>query len=71
MPAQFWDEILWTDETKINFYWNDEKSMEMEMSSSWSKATSANATVDRSRRMNSEVYRAILTAQIKPMPHNW
>ncbi len=36
-PSQFWNNILWTDETKINLpEWWEEKSMEKERNCSWS-----------------------------------
>lgn len=93
-PPQFWNQILWTDETKINLYQNDGKKKEWRRKGTaqdlrhktsavkhdggsvmaWA-CMAANGTgllvftVDvtafRSSKMNSEVYRAILSAHIQ------
>uniref|UniRef100_A0A8C5MJ28 Transposase n=1 Tax=Leptobrachium leishanense TaxID=445787 RepID=A0A8C5MJ28_9ANUR len=93
-PSQFWNKILWTDETKINLYQSDGKSRvwrrkgtahdPMHTTSSVkhgggsvmaSACMAANGTgslvfidvtADKSSRMNSEVFRAILSAHIQP-----
>ncbi|KAG2467586.1 TCB1 transposase, partial [Polypterus senegalus] len=92
-PAQFWKNILWTDETKINLYQNDCKkkvwrrrgtphypkhttsSVKHDGGSvmAWCMAASGTGTLvfiddvkqDRRSRMNSEVFRDILSAQIQ------
>jgi hypothetical protein len=94
-PVQFWNNILWTDETKINLHQNDGKrrAWRREGTAHDSKHTTSsvkhgecsvmawacmaangtgspefidNLTADKSSRMNSEVFRAILSAQIRP-----
>ena len=35
---KFWNKSLWTDETKMNLYQTDEKTMERERNGSWMKA---------------------------------
>jgi len=94
-PAQFWNSILWTDETKINLYQNDGKKKVwrrigtahdpkhttssvkhgggsvmawacMASNGTGSLVFIDDVTKDRSSRMNSEVYRDILSAQIQP-----
>ena len=94
MPAQFWNMILWTDETRMNLHqkitkirvWrktervHDPKhtttSVKLAGASVMAWACMAangtgslvfidDVTADRSSRMNSEVYRATLPAQIQ------
>ena len=94
-PAQFWNSILWTDETKINLYQTDGKKKvwrRLGMAHDPKHTTSSvkhgggsvmawacmasngtgslvfidDVTKDRGSRMNSEVYRDILSAQIQP-----
>ncbi|KAG2457546.1 TCB1 transposase, partial [Polypterus senegalus] len=93
-PAQFWKNILWTDETKINLYQNDgkKKVWRRHGTAHYPKHTTSSVkhsggsvmawacmaasgtgtlvfiddvTQDRSSRMNSEVFRDILSAQIR------
>uniref|UniRef100_A0A8C4SI25 Transposase n=1 Tax=Erpetoichthys calabaricus TaxID=27687 RepID=A0A8C4SI25_ERPCA len=93
-PAQFWKNILWIDETKINLYQNDGKKKVWRRRGTahypkhttssvkhgggsvmaWAcMAASGNGTLvfiddvtqDRSSRMNYEVFRDILLAQIQ------
>ncbi|KAG2468420.1 TCB1 transposase, partial [Polypterus senegalus] len=93
-PAQFWKNILWTDETKINLYQNDGKKKVwrrrgtapypkhttsslihgggsvmawacMAASGTGTLVVIDDVTQDRSSRMNSEVFRDILSAQIQ------
>uniref|UniRef100_A0A8C4S635 Transposase Tc1-like domain-containing protein n=1 Tax=Erpetoichthys calabaricus TaxID=27687 RepID=A0A8C4S635_ERPCA len=93
-PAQFWKNILWTDETKINLYQNDgkKKVWRRRGTAHYPKHTTSSVkhsggsvmawvcmaasgtgtlvfiddvTQDRSSRMNSEVFRDILSAQIQ------
>ena len=94
-PSQFWNNILWTDETKINSYQSNGKrrvwrrkgtAHDPKHTTSSVKhvggsvmawpCMAANGTgslvfiddvaADRSSRMNSEVFWAILSAHIKP-----
>uniref|UniRef100_A0A673YSH1 Tc1-like transposase DDE domain-containing protein n=1 Tax=Salmo trutta TaxID=8032 RepID=A0A673YSH1_SALTR len=94
-PVQFWNNIHWTDETKINLYQNDGKRRVLgrEGAAHDPKHTNSSVkhgggsvmvwacmaangtgslvfiddvTADKSSRMNSEVFRAILFAQIQP-----
>ena len=94
-PVQFWNNILWTDETKINLYQNDGKRRVwrregtaqdpkhttssvkhgggsvmvwacMAASGTGSLIFIDDVTADKSSRMNSEVFRAILSAHIQP-----
>lgn len=94
-PSQFWNNILWTDETKINLYQSDGKrrvwrrkgtahdpkhttsSVKHDGGSVMAWACMAangtgslvfidDVTADKSSRMNSEVFRAILSAHIQP-----
>ncbi|KAG2465883.1 TCB1 transposase, partial [Polypterus senegalus] len=93
-PAQFWKNILWTDEIKINLYRNDgkKKVWRRHGTAHYPKHTTSSVkhsggsvmawvcmaasgtgtlvfiddvTQDRSSRMNSEVFRDILSAQIQ------
>ena len=94
-PSQFWNNILWTDETKINLYQSDGKRRVWRRKGTahdpkhttssvkhgggsvmaWA-CMAANGTgslvfidyvtADKSSRMNSEVFRAISSAHIKP-----
>ncbi|KAG2467810.1 TCB1 transposase, partial [Polypterus senegalus] len=93
-PAQFWKNILWTDETKINLYQNDgkKKVWRRRGTAHYPKHTTSSVkhsggsvmawacmaasgtgtlvfiddvTQDRSSRMNSEVFRDILSAHIQ------
>ncbi len=90
-PSQFWNNILWTDETKINLYQSDGKRRVwrrkgtahdpkhttssvkhgggsvmawayMAASGTGSLVFIDDVTADKSSRMNSEVFRAILSA---------
>ncbi len=94
-PSQFWNNILWTDETKINLYQSDGKRRVwrrkgtahdpkhttssvkhgggsvmawacMAASGTGSLVFIDDVTADKSSRMNSEVFRAILSAHIQP-----
>ena len=94
-PLQFWNNTLWTDETKINLYQNDGKirvwgrkgtahdpkhttsSVKhgggsvmawayMAANGTGSLVFIDDVTADKSSRMNSEVFRAILSADIQP-----
>ena len=94
-PLQFWNNILWTDETKINLYQNDGKrrvwrskgtahdpkhttssvkhgggsvmaSACMAANGTGSLVFIDGVTADKSSRMNSEVFRAILSAHFQP-----
>ena len=94
-PVQFWNNILWTDETKINLYQNDGKRRvwRKEGTAQDPKHTTSSVkhgggsvmawacmaangtgslifiddvTADKSSRMDSEVFRAILSAHIQP-----
>ena len=94
-PLQFWNKILWTDETKINLYQNDGKrriwrrkgtahdpkhttsSVKdgggsvmawacMAANGTGSLVFIDDVTADKSSRMNSEVFQAILSAHIQP-----
>ena len=94
-PVQFWNNILWTDETKINLYQNDGKRRVwrregtahdpkhttssvkhgggsvmawacMAANGTGSLVFIDDVTADKSSRMNSEVFRAILSAHIQP-----
>ena len=94
-PLQFWNNILWTDETKINLYQNDGKRRVwrrkgtaydpkhttssvkhgggsvmawacMAANGTGSLVFIDDVTADKSSRMNSEVFRAILSAHIQP-----
>uniref|UniRef100_A0A8C5Q1T4 Transposase n=1 Tax=Leptobrachium leishanense TaxID=445787 RepID=A0A8C5Q1T4_9ANUR len=92
-PSQFWNKILWTDETKINLYQSDGKRRVWRRKGTahdpkhttssvkhgggsvmaWA-CMAANGTgslvfidvTDKSSRMNSEVFQAILSAHIQP-----
>ena len=93
-PQKFWDKVLWTDETKINFYQSDGKAKvwrkkgtahdPKHTSSSvkhgggnvmaWACMASSgtgslifieDVTHDGSSKMNSEVYRNILSANLR------
>ncbi|KAG2456719.1 TCB1 transposase, partial [Polypterus senegalus] len=93
-PAQFWKNILWKDETKINLYQNDgkKKVWRRRGTAHYPKHTTSSVkhsegsvmawacmaasgtgtlvfiddvTQDRSRQINSEVFRDILSAQIQ------
>ncbi len=95
LPSQFWNNILWTDETKINLYQSDGKRRVwrrkgaahdpkhttssvkhgggsvmawacMAASGTGSLVFIDDVTADKSSRMNSEVFRAILSAHIQP-----
>ena len=86
-PLQFWNNILWTDETKINLYQNDTRTAHdpkhttssvkhgggcvmawacMAASGTGSLVFIDDVTADKSSRMNSEVFRTILSAHIQP-----
>ncbi len=94
-PSQFWNNILWTDETKINLYQSDGKRRVwrrkgtahdpkhttssvkhgggsvmawacMAASGTGSLVFIDDVTADKSSRMNSEVFRVILSAHIQP-----
>ena len=94
-PLQFWNKILWTDETNINLYQNDGKRRVwrrkgtahdpkhttssvkhgggsamvwacMAANGTGSLVFIDDVTADKSSRMNSEVFRAILSAHIQP-----
>uniref|UniRef100_A0A8C5M9G9 Transposase n=1 Tax=Leptobrachium leishanense TaxID=445787 RepID=A0A8C5M9G9_9ANUR len=93
-PSQFWNKILWTDETKINLYQSDGKrrvwrrkgtahdpkhttsSVKLGGGSVMAWAFMAangtgslvfiDVTADKSSRMNSEVFQAILSTHIQP-----
>uniref|UniRef100_A0A8C5R1Q5 Transposase n=1 Tax=Leptobrachium leishanense TaxID=445787 RepID=A0A8C5R1Q5_9ANUR len=94
-PSQFWNKILWTDETKINLYQSDGKRRVwrrkgtahdpkhttssvkhgggsvmvwacMAANGTGSLVFIDDVTADKSRRLNSEVFRAILSAHIQP-----
>ena len=94
-PLQFWNNILWTDETKINLYQNDGKRRVwrrkgtahdpkhttssvkhgggsvmawacMAANGTGSLVFIDDVTADKSSRMNSEVFWAILSAHIQP-----
>ena len=94
-PLQFWNNILWTDETKINLYQNDGKRRVwrrkgtahdpkhttssvkhgggsvmawacMAANGTGSLEFIDDVTADKSSRMNSEVFWAILSAHIQP-----
>uniref|UniRef100_A0A8C5LTA8 Transposase n=1 Tax=Leptobrachium leishanense TaxID=445787 RepID=A0A8C5LTA8_9ANUR len=95
-PSQFWNKILWTDETKINLYQSDGKRRVwrrkgtahdpkhttssvkrggggsvmawacMAANGTGSLVFIDDVTADKSSRMNSEVFRAILSAHIQP-----
>ncbi len=94
-PSQFWNNILWTDETKINLYQSDGKRRVwrrkgtahdpkhttssvkhgggsvmawacMAASGTGSLVFIDDVTADKSSRMNSEVFWAILSAHIQP-----
>ncbi len=94
-PSQFWNNILWTDETKINLYQSDgnrrvwrrkgtahdpkhtTSSVKhgggsvmawacMAASGTGSLVFIDDVTADKISRMNSEVFRAILSAHIQP-----
>lgn len=93
-PLQFWNNILWTDETKINLYQSDGKRRVwrrkgtahdpkhttssvkhgggsvmawacMAANGTGSLVFIDDVTADKSSRMNSEVFRAILSAHIQ------
>ena len=99
-PLQFWNNILWTDETKINLYQNDGKRRVwrrkgtahdpkhttssvkhgggsvmvwacMAANGTGSLVFIDDVTADKSSRMNSEVFRAILSAHIQPNASEW
>ncbi len=94
-PSQFWNNILWTDETKINLYQSDGKRRVWRRKGTahdpkhttssvkhgggsvmaWACMAASgtgylvfidDVTADKSSRMNSEVFRAILSAHIQP-----
>ena len=94
-PLQFWKNILWTDENKINLYHSDGKRRvwRSKVTAHGPKHTTSSVkhgggsviawacmaanrtgslvficdvTADKSSRMNSEVFRAILSALIQP-----
>lgn len=94
-PVEFWNKVLWTDETKINLYQSDGKRKVwrkkgtahdpkyttssvkhgggsviawacMATTGTGSLVFIDDVTNDGSSRMNSEVYRNILSAQIQP-----
>uniref|UniRef100_A0A8C5QBF4 Transposase n=1 Tax=Leptobrachium leishanense TaxID=445787 RepID=A0A8C5QBF4_9ANUR len=94
-PSQFWNKILWTDETKINLYQSDGKRRVwrkkgtahdpkhttssvkhgggsviawacMAANGTGSLVFIDDVTADKRSRMNSEVFRAILSAHIQP-----
>ncbi len=94
-PSQFWNNILWTDETKINLYQSDGKRRVWRRKGTvhdpkhttssvkhgggsvmaWACMAACgtgslvfidDVTADKSSRMNSEVFRAILSAHIQP-----
>ncbi len=94
-PSQFWNNILWTDETKINLYQSDEKRRVwrrkgtahdpkhtsssvkhgggsvmawacMAASGTGSLVFIDDVTADKSSRINSEVFRAIISVHIQP-----
>ena len=94
-PVKVWNNILWTDETKINLYQNDGKrrvwrregtAQDPKHSTSsvkhgggsvmvWACMAASgtgsllfidDVTADKSSRMNSEVFGAILSAHIQP-----
>ncbi len=77
LPSQFWNNILWTDETKINLYQSDGKRRvwrrkgtahdpKHTTSSVKHGGGSVMAWACMAARMNSEVFRAILSAHIQP-----